>query len=144
MERRAAGLTINAARPSLASWRTGRGPRAGPGCSGREDSVRPWQGWGGTFWAFLTSFLQEGLIGPGLPFPWGKAPGRVAQCPVLQARPLCCSGTGAGAGKARLPNRQIKHVLRALASKGHQQSVWVWFGSFFLKLILSISKIARQ
>lgn len=64
---------------------------------------------------------QQGLIGPGLPSPLGKSLGRVTQCPVLQASPLSGSGTGEGAGEARLPNRQIKRVLRALAVKGHQQ-----------------------
>lgn len=64
---------------------------------------------------------QQGLIGPGLPSPLGQSLGRVTQCPVLQASPLSGSGTGEGAGEARLPNRQIKRVLRALAVKGHQQ-----------------------
>lgn len=89
-----------------------------------------WQGWSGTFWAFLTPPLQEGLIGPGLPSPLGKALSRVAQCPVLQVRPLSRSGTGEGAGEARLPNRRSKRVLRALAVKGHQQSILVWFAFF--------------
>lgn len=53
----------------------------------------------------------------------GESLGGVAQCPAMQARPLSCSGTGEGAGKVRLLNRQIKHVLRSLAVKGHQQSV---------------------
>lgn len=53
----------------------------------------------------------------------GECLGKVAQCPVLHARPLSRSGTGERASEARLPNRQIKHVLRALAVKGHQQNV---------------------
>lgn len=72
---------------------------------------------------FLMSPPQQGLIGSGLPSPLGSLWAEWPIALLLQARPLSCSGTGDRAGKAKLPNRQIKHVFRALAVKGHQQSV---------------------
>lgn len=143
VECRAGGLGTNTAQPSLASWRTGRGPGlALAALVGRRGCTRGWGG-SGTFWAFLTSPPQQRLIGPGLPSPrgGGGAGGGSGQSDPMPQSSVR-SGTGEGAGEARLPNRQIKHVLRTLAVKGRQQySGLVWF---FKGLIPSISKIARK
>lgn len=102
-----------------------------PGCSGGEERLPYGRGGNsGTFWALLMSLPLWRLIGPGLSSLPGDISGQTGPTPCYCEPGLSFLGTREGAGEARLPSRQIKRVLRALAAKGHQQSVLVWFCFF--------------
>lgn len=69
----------------------------------------------GTFWAFLTSSLQEGLVAQNFPLFLGEGSGQSGPMPVLQARPLC---TGAGAGRPGYLTGRLSMCLGDWQQKG--------------------------
>lgn len=72
------------------------------GCTVAEDEVEP------SGLPAITS--PAGAAGPGLPSPWGVS-GQSGRSPVLQARPLSCSGTGEGQARPGYPTGRLNMCL---------------------------------